>query len=384
MAAEHLVDSDGTTQLRLVDVTPRYASSFVETLKARGIIRGKQGPLKDRDRIDQWLASTLTFVNSASHARREKLQARGKTWADAIPLPENESDVEDRKPAAVAFHAHQDIDEAEAKQLHESRQKEPIPTSKVGFKTNPIYTLASLLNTNEVLKPDANQRVCGVFKGEFVYRRSDVETALAATKWLYRGRKVKDCEWNKPIKRVKARQKAPPTSFKALKSYGVGQANDGSEETRGRIVDAASKPLPINDGMENLYASWQTEPWSPTPVGPDDPIPANEHNNIELALLNPGLVHIDERYVAKVAKHLGIPYVPCLIGFEGHRGNRTPTIRGIVVHQHNEQLLREAHEEMASHFLQEEHENRQNAILLRWKRLMVGLLTKERLDRAYG
>jgi hypothetical protein len=78
------------------------------------------------------------------------------------------------------------------------------------------------------------------------------------------------------------------------------------------------------------------------------------------------------------------PYAPCLLGFEGHHGNRTPTIRGIVVHEHNSELLREAHVEMASHLLEQSHEIRQQAIYLRWKRLLVGVLTRERLDRAYG
>ena len=78
------------------------------------------------------------------------------------------------------------------------------------------------------------------------------------------------------------------------------------------------------------------------------------------------------------------PYAPCLLGFEGHGGNRTPTISGIVVHQHNETLLREAHVEMASNLLEQENENRQQMILKKWKRLLVGILVKDRLDRAYG
>ena len=72
------------------------------------------------------------------------------------------------------------------------------------------------------------------------------------------------------------------------------------------------------------------------------------------------------------------------MGFEGHGGNRTPTISGIVVHQHNEDLLREAHVEMASNWLEQNHENQQKAILTRWKRLLVGVLVKEELDQAYG
>jgi hypothetical protein len=55
-----------------------------------------------------------------------------------------------------------------------------------------------------------------------------------------------------------------------------------------------------------------------------------------------------------------------------------------VVHEHNAELLREAHVEMASQFLEQEHEKRQHAIYLKWKRLLVGVLTKERLERAYG
>lgn len=379
LAVEHLSlsndkNDDDSLKLRLTDVTPRYSSSFVESLKARGVVRGKKAPLENELGPDKWWAAVLKTMNAASHRNPRS----GRTPVEAIVL---DNDDEDKKPAAADSHF-REVDEQEEKQFQESKQKEPIPTSKTAFKSNPIYTLPSLLNTNEVLKPDAKERICGVFKGEFVIRRSEVETALPASKWLYKGRKVKHVELSKPVKRVKARNTSTSKSFKALKSYGVGTANDGTEETRDKILDEASQDLP--DGTQPLYASWQTDPWSPSPVGPNDQIPANDHNNIELALLNPGLVHIDERNVAKVAKKLDIPYVPCLLGFEGHGGNRTPTIRGIVVHQHNEEILREAHQEMASHFLQEEHENRQRTILLRWKRLMVGVLTKERLEKAYG
>ena len=78
------------------------------------------------------------------------------------------------------------------------------------------------------------------------------------------------------------------------------------------------------------------------------------------------------------------PYAPCLLGFAGHGGNRTPTIRGIVVHEHNAELLLEAHVEMASQILEQTHEEQQSSILKKWKRLLVGVLTKERLERDYG
>lgn len=78
------------------------------------------------------------------------------------------------------------------------------------------------------------------------------------------------------------------------------------------------------------------------------------------------------------------PYAPCLLGFEGHNGNRTPNIRGIVVHNHNAELLREASVEVVSRNVEQEHEKRRKAVYSRWKRLLVGILTQDRLEREYG
>jgi xeroderma pigmentosum group C-complementing protein len=73
-----------------------------------------------------------------------------------------------------------------------------------------------------------------------------------------------------------------------------------------------------------------------------------------------------------------------MLGYDGHGGNRTATIRGIVVHDQNVELLREASVEWESHAVEVENQERRFAILRRWKRLVVGMLTKERLDREYG
>ena len=136
--------------------------------------------------------------------------------------------------------------------------------------------------------------------------------------------------------------------------------------------------------MDNLYGIWQTEPWSPPYVGPTDVIPTNDYRNVELALINPGLTHMGQPRLSSIAKTLGIPYAPCMLGYEGRGGVRTPTIRGIVVHDHNVALLREAYVEWESHAAEREREERRNGIVKRWKRLVVGIMTKERLDREYG
>jgi hypothetical protein len=46
--------------------------------------------------------------------------------------------------------------------------------------------------------------------------------------------------------------------------------------------------------------------------------------------------------------------------------------------------LREAHIEWESHAVEAEVEARQKENLKRWKRLVVGIMTKDRLDKEYG
>jgi xeroderma pigmentosum group C-complementing protein len=326
LAAEHVEVAHDDLRARLTDVTPRYASSWVETLKARGVLRGKQSRDREEERVDLWWAEALKCADPTPVPSRDKLNAStvaanislsstGKSIADAIVL-DNGSDEEgsNKKLRAKVTTASTssragpnpllDIDNLESEEFSSSVRDEPIPTSKTAFASHPIYVLPSLMNTNEILLPDAHSRVCGFFKGERIYRRTDVRLLLPAKKWLYKGHKVKDEELDRPTKRIKARKKSLPQGFKALQSYGVGQANDGSEEHRANQLEMASQPL--EDGMEDVYAPWQTIPWSPPPVGPDEAIPVNEFRNIELKLLNPGLVHVVEDRIAVVAKQLGM------------------------------------------------------------------------------
>ena len=401
--------------MRVTDVTPRYAASWIASLRLRGLVRDKRSlqrkkktaarnrkkgvsqSLQHHDHLnmaDTWWSKTLHKLNqySKDYHKDQELQLHGTTPETAICLDMDDEDDDndgDKKPAAIdpsnlnqkLQHTLHHEDEEEAQELQASAANEAIPTSKAAFQTHPLYVIPSVLGVAEVLAPDAKKRICGVFKGELVYKRTDVSTALPARKWPYQGHKVKKGE--KPVKIVKARKKATPKTFRALSSYGVGASNDGSEERRAQDIALAETAL--EDGMtEPLFAIWQTEPWSPAVVGPNDPIPVNEYKNVELELLNPGLVHINIRGAAKVAKKLSIPYAPCLLGFEGHGGNRTPTIQGIVVHQHNAEMIREALTEVTHFQAANEHENRRKAIMLKWKKLMVGLLTKERLEREYG
>jgi len=270
------------------------------------------------------------------------------------------------------------VDGTEEDELIASRESESIPTSKTAFKNHPLFVIPSTLKHKEVLCPDSKNRICGIFKGEMVYKRADVSKALVAKKWLYKGRKVRHEEMTKPAKTVKARQKPTKIGFQAIESYGVTKSDQADTITTSGIG------CEDDDGNSRLYGVWQTNEWTPPTIRPDDNIPVNEYKNVELALLNPGLIHLRLHRIATVAKTLGIPYAPCLLGFEGHGGNLTPTIRGIVVHQHNVEMLREAHTEWESQTVEIEYRKRQELIHRRWRRIVIGIMTKERLEREYA
>ena len=325
MAAEHHTSDNSRpwgnmTRKRLTDVTPRYAFSMVETLKLRGITPKQQSKVLS-DPKGSWWSKAVKELNtslkgvamgttstpnkrSPSSKNAPPSQNKGNSVACAIDIMSDDDEKLSEKLNDES--EEEDEDGFEKHELAASLQSEAIPTSKEKFKNHPLYVIPSVLKTTEVLPPDAKKRVKGFFKGEMVFSRTEVSEALTEKKWLYQGRKVKKSELKKPVKRVKARAKSTKggNSFKALKSYGMGEENDGSAESEQKQLALASEPL--SDGMNDLYATWQTDEYTLPYISPTSPIPVNEYKNIELALMNPGLVHIDSSGIAKVAKKLGM------------------------------------------------------------------------------
>jgi len=375
---------------KLTDVTPRYANKWSQTLKLRGAT-AKTLAISGGKCSNKWWAKSLKKINASYTDYRRKLGLSGlyheqpriqSNSTSTYKLEQNGNGKEvvvlqDSSDDDSAMPTHENsLEDNETKEFASSKEKEAIPTSKTAFKNHPLYALGSQLKQHEVVLPDAKKRICGMFKGEVIYKRCDVSTAYTQKKWLYQNRKVRDKELSNPAKTIKARKKPSKKGFQALQSYGT-STKDQVETLKDYAVDET-------DGSDKLYGIWQTYPWSPDFVGPNDPIPVNEFKNIELALINPGLEHIELRNIAKVAKKLNIPYAPCLLGFEGHGGNRTPTIRGIVVHEHNVELLREAHIEWESQIVEKDYKERERLIYGRWKRLIMGMLEKKRLEKEYA
>ena len=382
---------------RIVDISPRYSNTWSQTLRLRG---ANAKEIANGKCPNRWWSRTIKKVNTHFVEQRtalglsdmcmdKKVTASRTQQSKSSPIKVEKQKKNGRDIDVLVLYdssdeeekSHQEIeddsDDLEQQEFASSKEKEAIPTSKASFKNHPLYIIPSVLKSQEVMAPDAKKRICGIFKGEMVYKRSDASKALTAHKWLYQGRKVEENELKKPAKIVKARKKPVKTGFQALTSYGT--------TTESQVDDLEKSSLePEDDGMNKLYGIWQTNKWSPAYVAPNDAIPVNQHNNVELALLNPGLVHLELNRISQVAKRLGVPYAPCLLGFEGHGGNMTPTIRGIVVHEHNADLLREAHVEFQSQLVENEYKERQREIYGKWKRLIKGVMTKERLEREYA
>jgi xeroderma pigmentosum group C-complementing protein len=402
LAVEHVSLNPGVDNLqgvRFTDVTRRYASTWSRTLSLRGASSKDIKELRGQC-IDEWFQTSMKRLNDCFKPVAEgkdvptkpesKSQVRSVTkvkgsngkLVEVFEL-ESSDDEDTTKPAANDNADHFDNNDHildEKAELNDNSMQEVIPTSKAAFKNHPFYVIPSVFNSREVLHPDARKRICGVFKGELVYRRSDISTALTAKKWLYEGRKVKDSELQNPAKMVKARKKPTKKGFQALESYGITQA--AQDEAISLLHE--KKNDAEDENMDSLYGIWQTSRWSPPYVSPSDPIPTNEFKNVEKVLLNPGLTHIQQPRLAGIARKLGVPYAPCMLGFERNGGRGTPLIRGIVVHDHNVTLIREASIEWESHVAEKERDERRKEVLKKWKRLVVGLLTKERLERDYG
>ena len=54
------------------------------------------------------------------------------------------------------------------------------------------------------------------------------------------------------------------------------------------------------------------------------------------------------------------------------------------MHEHSVEILNEAYSEYERHIVEQEQDESQKRILKRWKKLIHGILLKDRLEREYG
>ena len=247
----------------------------------------------------------------------------------------------------------------EDEELIRQQNSEPMPTVLEGFKNHPRFVLARHLKREEVVP--ASTRQLGLFRGDPVYPRAAVLSVKAAEAWMREGMAVKEGE--QPLKNVK--QRAVTINKRRIQELAL---QEGQE--------------PI---MQGLYSRSQTEPIIPPPIV-NGVIPKNSYGNLDLFaphMLPAGAAHIPFKNARKAAKELEIDFAEAVTGFEFHKRRAIPVISGIVVAAENEEVVLQAHWAAESAAAEKEIVKRRERCLKRWKKLIIGLRVRSRIQGEY-
>ncbi|KAA8915644.1 hypothetical protein TRICI_002225 [Trichomonascus ciferrii] len=238
----------------------------------------------------------------------------------------------------------------EAKDLALRESAEGFPSNIQDFKGHPLYALKRHLHQNEVLRQDAEP--CGKLsikgKVESVYSRNDVLIVRTARAWYKLGRVLKP--GSKPLK------------HKATK-----QATDEDNESA-------------------MYSLEQTEKYIPPPVE-DGVIPKNVYGNIDVyvpSMIPKGAVHLKQEYMNVAARLVEVDYADAVVGFSYVARRMTPKIQGIIVAAEYKEAVETAYQQLLEEQEEEDKQERLAKALLRWRRYLVALRIKDRLNRVHG
>lgn len=244
-------------------------------------------------------------------------------------------------------------EEREKEEMAKKKEEAPLPTSVSQFKGHPLYVLQRHLLKFEAIFP-ADAPTLGFIKGEPVFARECVKILQGRTAWLKEGRTVKLGEM--PYKTVKARPK-------------------WNRATGSKVDDEALE----------LFGAWQTELFVPPPAV-DGKVPRNEYGNVELFkpwMLPPGTVHIPINGMKVVIRKCGIDAAPAMVGWDFSGGGAHPVYDGVVVCQENADALMDAWNQEQEIQAKRAEEKREKRVLDNWKKLVKGLVTKQRIMSKY-
>ncbi|KAI9712673.1 MAG: hypothetical protein M1820_001294 [Bogoriella megaspora] len=263
------------------------------------------------------------------------------------------------RPGRVMF----DRDQLESAELARKEAQEGMPRAIQDFKNHPVYALERHLKRNEVIYPKREVGKVGAMgkaaKLEPVFRRTDVVVVRSADKWYRLGREIKAGE--QPLKHL------PPSkaSMDNRSPSGRGDELFGEEGT--------GTPL---------YALFQTEPYNPPPCVRGK-VPKNAYGNIDVyvpSMIPRGGKHIINSEAARAARILNIDYADAVTGFEfkGRRG--TAVVQGVVVAEEYAEALEAVLESIAFEREQDEQMIKSDIALKMWKRFLIGLRIRERVN----
>lgn len=256
-----------------------------------------------------------------------------------------------------------DKDQIEETELAAAEAREPMPKNIADFKDHPYYALERHLRRNEVLV--SNREIGKVAAGrdprnpgqkllESIYRRKDVKVARSADAWYRLGREIKMGE--QPVKTVAPKK---------------------NREVDGEADDPDDRP------GTNLYTIDQTELYEPPPIV-NGRVPKNSYGNLDIyvpSMIPKGGVHIPHANASRAARLLGIDYADALTGFEFRGRHGTAVLQGVIIAEE----YRDALLAVVQGFKDEEERAEEEMHVLRvlklWKRFLIALRIKERVDQ---
>lgn len=336
---------DGTAK----DVTVRYLKNQIFPGRTKGVrmppekiaVHNKNGKVKRYDYFD-WFKSVMRGY------------ARG---GEKNPLTDidYEEDFTDLKPAQPQ--------KKEVKEGEETLQY---------YKQSKEFVLARHLKREEALLPTAKpvktfkasktKGKKGEGEGEPVYLRKDVVQVKSEETWHKQGRAPKPGA--APLKR------AP---YRAATTNRRRELAEAEAQTGHKV-------------LQGLYSYDQTDWIIPPPIQ-DGIIPKNQYGNIDLFvehMLPEGAAHVPYRGAVRVCKRLEIDFAEAVVDFEfGHR-MAVPVIQGVVI---AEEYFDKVMEELAKDEAEKkrkEDEKRRKVVLAMWRRLLMGMRIRERVQREYG
>ncbi|KAJ8963833.1 hypothetical protein NQ314_005348 [Rhamnusium bicolor] len=221
-------------------------------------------------------------------------------------------------------------DKEEDDDLNRQQLDQPLPKSIAEYKNHPLYALRRhLLKFEDIYPP--NIQPIGYVRGEPVYPRNCVYVCRSRDIWLKEAKVVKLGE--KPYKIVKARPKYDKTM--------------------------------------------DYEP----PTAENGVVPRNAFGNVELfkaCMLPKGTVHLKLPGLNKICRRMDIDCASAIVGFDFHCGWSHPMYDGFVVCEEFADTL------VAAWELKEKKMKKiEKRVYGNWKKLIKGLLIRERLKARY-
>ncbi|KAL0111899.1 hypothetical protein PUN28_013245 [Cardiocondyla obscurior] len=238
--------------------------------------------------------------------------------------------------------------------LLQKELEQPLPKTVSECKGHPLYVLVRHLLKYEALYPPDCVPLGHLKTGEAIYSRYCVHTLCSRETWL------------KKAKVVKPKQDAYKI-VKALPKY-----------------DKLSG-MKLKDTALELFGEWQTTDYDP-PEAKNGIVPRNEYGNVDLfkkCMLPKGTVHINLPGLNRIARKLNIDCATAVVGFNFGCMGAVPALEGYVVCAEYEDTLREAWETEQIESAKRTAEKARKKIYGNWRKLIRGLLIKEKLSQKY-